>query len=167
MSKLAAILASAFYDNNRTDNSGCSCLGGIVAIVAFIVFIVWLIGDIPKIWELSNAVDSSDFSSSYYEQKFDIILLFYIVFIMLPFVGWRMTRIKADKAIKKKTFTETSRFLDNLAYAHLFCIFPGIIVIFLLRLFLPWWSIFFVIVPILSFPIITALRRQRNRKKQY
>ena len=83
---------------------------------------------------------------------------------MLPFVGWRMTSIKAGEAKKKKTSSEISRFLDNLAYAHLACILPGGFVIFLLRLFLPWWSIFFVIVPILCFPIITAIRRRLRRK---
>ncbi len=164
MNKLAAVLASAFYDNRGTGNSGCSCLGGIVVIIAFITFIVWLIGDIPKLWELSNAADSSDFSSYYYEEKFGIILMFYMVFIMFPFVGWRMTNIKANKAKKKKASSEISRFLDNHAYAHLACIWPGGLVIFLLRLFLPWWSVFFVIVPILSYPIITAIRRHLRKK---
>ena len=158
MSKLAAILASAFYDKGK-DNSGCSCLGGIVVVLILIVFIFWWIEDIPKIWEQSNYTDSSDFSSIYYEKKAEIVLLYYMIFIMFPFVGWRMTRINA----KKKSSSEVSRFLDNLAYAHLFCIFPGGIIILLLRLFLPWWSFFFVVIPILSAPIIIAIRR--NIKK--
>ncbi|MBQ9666499.1 MAG: hypothetical protein IJV33_08500 [Bacteroidaceae bacterium] len=84
MSKLAAILASAFYDTKGTGNSGCSSLVGIVGTVVFIIFIVGLIGDIPKIWLFSNEADSSDFSSNYYETKFDILLLVYLVFIMQP-----------------------------------------------------------------------------------
>lgn len=160
MSKLAAILASAFYDKGK-DNSGCSCLGGIVVVLALVVLIFWLIEDIPKTWELSNYADSSDFSSIYYEQKANIILLYYIIFFMFPFVGWRMTRINA----KKKPSTEFSRFLDNLAYAHLCCILPGGIIIILLRLFLPWWSFFFVIIPILSAPIIIAIRRNIKNNK--
>ena len=161
MSKLAAILASAFYDKERDYSSGCSCLGGIVVVLVLIVFIFWLIGDIPQIWEQSNYTDSSDFSSIYYEKKAEIILLFYMIFIMFPLVGWRITRIKA----KKKSSSEVSRFLDNLAYAHLFCILPGGIIIILLRLFLPWWSIFFVTIPILSAPIIIAIRRNIKNNK--
>lgn len=162
MSKLAAILASAFYDKGK-DNSGCSCLSGIVVVLVLIVFIFGLIEDIPQIWEQSNYTDSSDFSSIYYEKKAEIILLAYIIFVMFPFVGWRMTRIKAQK----KSSSEVSRFLDNLAYAHLCCIFPGGIIILILRLFLPWWSIFFVIIPILSAPIIIAIRKNIKKNKHH
>ena len=163
MSKLAGILASAFSDKGK-DNPGCSCLGSIVVVPVLIVSIFWLIEDIPQIWEQSNYTDSSDFSSIYYEKKAEIILLAYIIFVMFPFVGWRMTRIKAQK----KSSSEVSRFLDNLAYAHLCCILPGGIIILLLRLFLPWWSIFFVIIPILSTPIIIAIRRNiKNNKHRF
>jgi len=83
MSKLAAILASAFYDKGK-DNSGCSSLGGIIVVPVLIVSIFWLIEDIPQIWEQSNYTDSSDFSSIYYEKKAEIILLAYIIFGSSP-----------------------------------------------------------------------------------
>lgn len=61
MSKLAAILASAFYDKGK-DNSECSCLGGIIVVPVLIVSIFWLIEDIPQIWEQSNYTDCTGYS---------------------------------------------------------------------------------------------------------